>query len=92
MAQIDETGFHEVTARSLEIQGERYQVWTGGEGPPLLLLHAGLGDAQFSWQTVWHALSDHFSVIAPDLPGFGKSPAFKHPSLELLTNFLRELL
>jgi pimeloyl-ACP methyl ester carboxylesterase len=45
-----------------------------GTGPPLVLLHAFPLD-----RTMWHpqlaALSDVARVVAPDLPGFGESPA-----------------
>lgn len=47
-----------------------WRVW--GKGPPLVLLHGGYG----SW-THWIRnvpfLSEHFMVIAPDIPGLGDS-------------------
>lgn len=45
-----------------------------GDGPPLLLLH-GLGASGFSWRENIDPLSRHFRVLAPDLPGHGRSPA-----------------
>jgi len=44
-----------------------------GSGPPLLLLH-GLGASGFSWRGNIGPLSRHFRVLAPDLPGHGRSP------------------
>jgi pimeloyl-ACP methyl ester carboxylesterase len=44
-----------------------------GAGAPLVLLHA-LGSSRHVWEPVIAALSDHFDVIAVDLPGFGGSP------------------
>ena len=41
-----------------------------GEGPPLLLIH-GTGAATHSWRGLLPLLAQHFSVIAPDLPGHG---------------------
>jgi magnesium chelatase accessory protein len=41
-----------------------------GEGPPLLLIH-GTGAATHSWRELLPLLAQHFSVIAPDLPGHG---------------------
>jgi pimeloyl-ACP methyl ester carboxylesterase len=38
-----------------------------------VLLHA-LGSSRHVWEPVIAALSDHFDVIAVDLPGFGGSP------------------
>ena len=44
-----------------------------GQGKPLLLVH-GLGSCWRSWQTVIDPLARERSVVAIDLPGFGKSP------------------
>ena len=43
-----------------------------GSGPPLLLLH-GLMTTSYSWRYVVKRLGEHFRVIAPDMPGCGKS-------------------
>jgi pimeloyl-ACP methyl ester carboxylesterase len=45
-----------------------------GDGPPLLLLH-GLGASGFSWRDNLGPLARRFRVVAPDLPGHGRSPA-----------------
>lgn len=45
-----------------------------GEGHPVILLH-GLGASSYSWRGVLPALAARFRVIAPDLPGFGRSEA-----------------
>src|SRR4029077_20478019 len=49
---------------------------TGGEGPPLLLLH-GYPQTNVMWHRVAPALARHFSLIMPDLPGYGwvRAPA-----------------
>lgn len=45
-----------------------------GDGDPLLLLHAfPLSGAQ--WEPQVHALADRHTLLVPDLPGFGGSPA-----------------
>lgn len=44
----------------------------GGSGPPLLLLH-GYPETHMMWREVAGALSKDFTVIAPDLRGYGKS-------------------
>ena len=43
-----------------------------GAGAPLVLLH-GIGSSRHAWDPVIPALSEHFDVIAIDLPGFGDS-------------------
>ena len=45
-----------------------------GRGKPLVLLH-GLGGSRVIWQPVIPRLAAERDVVAPDLPGFGLSPA-----------------
>lgn len=44
----------------------------GGEGPPLVLLH-GFPQTHLCWYRVAPELARHFTVILPDLPGYGES-------------------
>ncbi len=44
----------------------------GGRGPPLLLLH-GYPETHACWHRVAPALAEHFTVIVPDLRGYGRS-------------------
>lgn len=46
-----------------------------GSGPPLLLLH-GWGASSRCWSQTLCRLQERFTLIAPDLPGFGESPPF----------------
>ena len=46
-----------------------------GSGTPLVLLH-GIGHRREAWDPVLDRLAERFDVIAPDLSGFGQSPAF----------------
>jgi pimeloyl-ACP methyl ester carboxylesterase len=43
-----------------------------GQGPPLVLLHGGLGDSR-GWPDQLRDLSDEFAVVAWDAPGCGTS-------------------
>ncbi|WP_209123425.1 alpha/beta fold hydrolase [Alkalihalobacillus sp. BA299] len=43
-----------------------------GQGEPLVLLH-GLGNNSRSWKNQVESLKEHFTVIAWDAPGYGKS-------------------
>ncbi|MGV0849121.1 alpha/beta fold hydrolase [Mycolicibacterium phlei] len=45
-----------------------------GRGPALMLIH-GLGGSRHTWDRFIDALSDSYTVIAPDLPGHGDSDA-----------------
>jgi pimeloyl-ACP methyl ester carboxylesterase len=64
--------------------------WMGG--PSVLLLHSALGDAEFSWSPIWSELGRHFTVVAPDLPGFGQSESLKSPSIEKIAHSLKRLI
>ena len=46
----------------------------GGEGPPLVLLH-GYPESHLMWRHVAPKLAEHFTVVAPDLRGYGRSSA-----------------
>jgi haloacetate dehalogenase len=44
----------------------------GGSGPPLLLLH-GFPQSHVCWHRVAPLLAPHFTIVAPDLRGYGDS-------------------
>ena len=44
----------------------------GGDGPPVLLLH-GYPETHATWHAVAPALAQRHTVVAPDLPGYGRS-------------------
>ena len=65
------------------------------ERPPLLLVH-GLMTSSYSWRYVIPALAESFTVVAPDLPGSGRSEMVDrsyHPDryAEFLGEFLGAL-
>lgn len=57
---------------SLLVQGERWNVLTAGEGDPIVFLHNGGGNL-WNWAHQIQHFSSRHRVIAPDLPGFGRS-------------------
>src|SRR5919201_3717193 len=44
----------------------------GGSGPPLLLLH-GHPQTHYMWHAVGGRLAEDFTVVIPDLRGYGES-------------------
>ncbi len=60
------------TRRRIETSGAEIEVAVGGSGPPLLLLH-GNPLTLVSWHRIAPSLARHFTVVAPDLRGYGDS-------------------
>lgn len=54
------------------IHGYRRAYRIAGSGPALLLIH-GIGDNSSTWDEVIPMLAQHYTVIAPDLLGHGRS-------------------
>ncbi|MGH3170506.1 MAG: alpha/beta fold hydrolase [Trebonia sp.] len=68
---------------------DRGEVWaddSGGDGPPLVLLHPATGDSRI-WDPVLPALTPKYRVIRYDTRGFGQSPA---PAVKF--SLLRDLI
>lgn len=76
------------TSRSVERPWGQMRVWESGAGPPILAVH-GLGGSGRYWQGLADRLGGRWSIVAPDLPGFGRS---SHPGPGVDRAFLlREL-
>lgn len=55
-----------------EVNGQRIRYARTGSGPPLLLLH-GFPQTHVMWRAVAAQVNPRFTVIAPDLRGYGES-------------------
>ncbi|HMR32599.1 MAG TPA: alpha/beta hydrolase [Geminicoccaceae bacterium] len=58
--------------RSVETSGTRIFLRRAGDGPPLLLLH-GYPQTHVMWHRVAPSLAARFTVVCPDLRGYGDS-------------------
>ena len=58
--------------RRIETSGASINLVTGGSGPPLLLLH-GYPQTHLMWRKLAPRLATEFTVVAPDLRGYGDS-------------------
>jgi pimeloyl-ACP methyl ester carboxylesterase len=79
-------------SQDITLSGHAIHFWKGGAGPGLLLLHAAWGDAEMSWSRTWDQLALSYAVLAPDLPGFGRSSQLLKPSLSAIAQKLMELI
>ena len=61
-----------LTAGTLPVSGGQLYYEVQGEGPPLVLLHAGGMDSKM-WDAQFNDLSQQFRVVRYDLRGFGRS-------------------
>ncbi len=57
-------------SRFVNAGGTHWHVQVVGTGPVMFLLH-GTGAATHSWRGMLPLLAEHFTVVAPDLPGHG---------------------
>ena len=65
-----------------------------GEGPPLVLVHGGLGEAG-GWAPILTSLARRFHLYVPDRPGHGLSDPFDYRGVdlsELSATFLADVL
>lgn len=60
------------TLQSVDLGEIRLRVRHGGNGPGLLLLH-GHPQTHAMWHRVAPALAAHFTLVMPDLRGYGGS-------------------
>jgi haloacetate dehalogenase len=60
------------TQRRIDTSGATINLVTGGSGPPLLLVH-GYPQTHLMWRKVAPRLAEDFTVVVPDLRGYGDS-------------------
>ena len=78
-------GFRRVfKSRFVDVGDVRLHAVTGGDGPPLLLVH-GWPQTWYAWRLVMPALARHYQVVAVDQRGIGLSdkPASGYDSVSL---------
>jgi pimeloyl-ACP methyl ester carboxylesterase len=61
-----------------EIEGARIFYEIAGDGPYLVLIHAGITDLRM-WDDQYPEFSSHYRVVRYDMRGFGKSPMSPGP-------------
>jgi haloacetate dehalogenase len=66
--------FEGFSSGRVRVNGVRIHFVSGGAGPPVLLLH-GYPQTHVMWHRVAPALAARFTVVCPDLRGYGDSEA-----------------
>lgn len=78
----------ELIAHDIDLLDTKIHYYTCGKGKPLLFIHGHRADA-LRYKGVIPYLARFFTVYAPDLPGFGKSPPLKRwHSMENLAKYV----
>jgi haloacetate dehalogenase len=72
MSAADASLFPGFEARRVQTTGAEIALIVGGSGPPLLLLH-GYPQTHAMWHKVALQLAQRFTVVCPDLRGYGDS-------------------
>ena len=75
--------------RQIETSGATINLVTSGSGPPLLLLH-GYPQTHVVWRKVAPRLAQDFTVVVPDLRGYGDSS--KPPAGDNFINYSKRAL
>jgi haloacetate dehalogenase len=65
-------GFETFDTVDVDVEGVQVHARVGGSGPPVLLLH-GFPQTHAMWHTVAGRLAAAYTVVAPDLRGYGDS-------------------
>ena len=81
--------FEGFTERRIATSGAEIHAVVGGDGPPLALLH-GYPQTHVMWHRVAPRLAEAFTVVAPDLRGYGRSS--KPPGGEGSANYAKRAM
>lgn len=76
-----------IASRTKVVDGLEFHYLTAGHGPSVILLH-GYAETSRMWRPLIPLLAEHFTVIAPDLPGIGDS-AIPRNGLDIKSAALR---
>jgi haloacetate dehalogenase len=71
--------FPEFDDRRIDVGDAEIHLRTAGDGPPVLLLH-GFPQTHVAWHEIAPRLAEEYTVVAPDLRGYGDSTGPADPT------------
>lgn len=77
--------FTDFTRETVDLDDAQIHLRCGGDGPPLLLLH-GYPETHAMWHELAPSLAEEYSVVCPDLRGYGDSRGPPDPTTEAYSN------
>jgi len=77
-----------IASKAIEVDGLKLHYFTAGHGGETLLLIHGYAQSAHMWEAAMPELAKRFTVIAPDLPGFGDS-AIPKDGMDMKTAAMR---
>jgi pimeloyl-ACP methyl ester carboxylesterase len=81
-----------VSSRRLDVAGVPTSILEAGDGPPMILLHGGIGTGGVYWALVVNRLAERYRVIVPDSPGLGISEPVPRMEAAAFSAWLSELI
>lgn len=60
-------------SRHIRLPRAEIRYWSGGRGDPVVFVHGFGTEASVNWHAQLPAMRRRFTIVAPDLPGFGAS-------------------
>lgn len=81
-----------VTKTSIMVEGRSVNLWSGGGGEAIVLVHGAWGGAAMHWDRIWEPLAERFRVVAPELPLLGDPALPGLPSIGAYGRWLESLL
>ncbi len=76
----------------IHVNNKPVNLWLGGQGAPLLLIHGGIGNAEVHWYKVWNQLAEHYTVVAPNLPSFSGTSPLERAGFAQIADWVAQLM
>lgn len=69
----------EIPGQLIDVGGYRLHIYCRGEGQPVVIMDAGLGDSSYEWLDIQSSLAEHVKACIYDRAGYGWSEPAPQP-------------